>query len=86
MAVRRLSTLQRQILHWLAADWRRTNGGTSSSHWELLKALPHDKSNVSHSLRTLEARRLIVILRSPGGKAQSIILTTEGQKLAFQID
>ena len=86
MAARRLSTLQGRILHWLAADWRRTNGGTSSSHWELLRALRGDKSNISRSLRTLETRGLIVMVRSPGGKAESVILTTEGQQLAFQIE
>lgn len=83
MTARRLSKLQRRILHWLAADWRRTNGGTSSSHWELVMALRGDKSNISHSLRTLETQGLIVLERSPGGKAESVILTTEGQKLAF---
>lgn len=86
MAARRLSDLQRRIVGWLAADWRRTNGGTSSSHWELMKALRGDKSNISHSLRTLETRGLIVIVRSPGGKAASVILTTEGQKCAVQIE
>jgi DNA-binding MarR family transcriptional regulator len=74
------------MLHWLAADWRRTNGGTSSSHWELLRALRGDKSNMSHSLRTLEARGLMVIERSSGGKAESVVLTAEGQKLAFQVE
>jgi DNA-binding MarR family transcriptional regulator len=74
------------MLHWLAADWRRTNGGTSSSHWELLRALRGDKSNMSHSLRTLEARGLMVIERSAGGKAESVVLTAEGQKLAFQVE
>ena len=86
MIARRLSNLQRRILHWLAVDWRRTNGGTSSSHWELLRALRGDKSNISHSLQTLEAQGLIVIERSPGGKAESVVLTVEGQKIALQIE
>ena len=54
MAPPRLSQLQKQILRWLWADEQRTHGGTSSSHHELLQALPGDKSNISRSLRTLE--------------------------------
>ena len=47
--------------------------------------LPGDKGNISHSLQTLEARGLIVIGRSPGGKAEALWLTSEGQKWASQL-
>ena len=67
------------------AAHRRPQGGTSSSHYELVKALAGDKSNISHSLHTLEERGWIVILRTPGGQANSIDLTPEGLKNASEI-
>jgi len=85
MATQRLAQLQKQILRWLWADEQRTHGGTSSRHHELLQALPSDKSNVSRSLRTLEAREWIVIERTAGGKAQALYLTPEGLKKASEI-
>ena len=81
MTAARLSQLQKRILRWLAADHRRTQGRITSSHQELVRAL---QGNLSHSLRTLEARGWIVISRSSGGKAESLMLTREGQKWAFQ--
>ena len=57
----------------------------TSSHQDLVRAWPGDKGNISHSLQTLEARGLLVIRRSPGGKAESLWLTPEGQKWASQL-
>jgi DNA-binding MarR family transcriptional regulator len=85
MATRRLSRRQKRILQWLAADHQRTRGLITSSHQDLVQALPGDRGNVSHSLHTLETRGLIVIGRSPGGKAESLWLTPEGQKWATQL-
>ena len=85
MAAQRLSRRQKHILHWLAADHQRTRGMITSSHQDLVRALPGDKGNMSHSLQTLEARGLMVIGRSPGGKAASLWLTPEGQKWAVQL-
>jgi DNA-binding MarR family transcriptional regulator len=85
MAARRLSRRQKQILHWFAADFQRTRGMITSSHQALVHAIPGDKGNISHSLQTLEARGLLVISRSPGGKAESVWLTSEGQKWASQL-
>jgi DNA-binding MarR family transcriptional regulator len=51
----------------------------------LVRALGRDKSNVSHSLRTLEARGLITIGRSPGGQATYLDLTPEGRKWASNL-
>jgi hypothetical protein len=82
MAAQRLSRRHKQILQWLAMDHQRTQGIITSSHQDLVRALPGDKGNISHSLQTLEARSLIVIGRSPGGKAESVWLTSEGQKWA----
>jgi hypothetical protein len=55
------------------------------SHQDLVRALPGDKGNLSHSLQTLEARGLMAIRRSPGGKAEALWLTAEGQKGASQL-
>ena len=85
MARRRVSRLQKRILRLLVAEHRRTQGGTSSSHYELVKALDGDKSNISHSLHPLEERGWIVILRTPGGQAHAIDLTPEGLKNASEI-
>jgi DNA-binding MarR family transcriptional regulator len=84
MTTARLSQLQQRILRWLAADHQRTQGRITSSHQALVRALQGDKGNISHSLRTLEARGWIVMGRSSGGKAESLMLTQEGQKWAFQ--
>ena len=84
MAAQRLSRRHKQILQWLSADHQRTRGMIASSHQDLVRALPGDKGNSSHSLRTLEVRGLLVIGRSPGGKAESVWLTSEGQKWAAQ--
>ena len=84
MTAARLSQLQKRILRWLATDHRRTQGRITSSHQELVRALQGDKGNISHSLRTLEVRGWIVMSRSSGGKAESLMLTLEGQKWAFQ--
>ena len=82
MAARRFSQLQKRLLAWLATEERRTRGMISSSHQALVGALQGDKSNISHSLHTLAARGLLVIGRSPGGKAEYVYLTPEGQKWA----
>ncbi len=85
MARRRVSRLQKRILRLFVAEHRRTQGGASSSYYELVKALGGDKSNISHSLRTLEEGGWIVILRTPGGQANAIDLTPEGLKKASEI-
>ena len=85
MAAQRLSRQQKCILQWLAVDHQRTRGMITSSHQDLVRALPGDQGNISHSLQTLEARGLIVIERSPSGKAEALWLTPEGRKWASQL-
>jgi hypothetical protein len=85
MAAQRLSRRHKRIFQWLATDQQRTHGMSTSRHQDLVRALAGDKGNISHSLRPLEARGLIVIGRSPGGKAQSVWLTWPGQKRASQL-
>ena len=84
-AVARLSRLQKRLLAWLHQDYQRTQGRTSSSHHELVRALSSDKGNISHSLGTLEARGWLSIGRSPGGKAEYVFLTAVGHHQAAQL-
>ena len=84
MAAQCLSRRHKRILQWLATDHQRTRGMITSNPQDLVRALAGDKGNISHSLHTLEAPSLIVIGRSPGGKAESVWLTSEGQKWASQ--
>ncbi len=85
MAAQPVSRLQKRILRLLVAEHRRTQGGTSMSHYELLKALEGDKGNISHSLRALEAKGWIVIGRTPGGRADYLDLTPQGLEKASEI-
>ena len=85
MATQRLSRLQKRLLGVLLAEHHRTRGGTSMGHLELVKALGGDKSNISHSLHTLEARGVIIIGRTPGGQAEYLYLTPEGLEIASEI-
>ena len=78
MAPRRLSRLQRRILQCLVAEYQRTQGGTSLGHRELVQTLGSDPGNISHSVRTLEARGVITVGRTPGGKADYLVLTRAG--------
>ena len=61
----------------------RAASARTISNW--CRALGRDKSNISHSLRTLEARGLITIGRSAGGQATYLDLTPEGRKLASKL-
>jgi hypothetical protein len=85
MTAQRLSRRQKRILQWLAIDHQRTRGMITSSHQDLVRALAGDKGNIRHSLHTLEAWGLLVIGRSPGGKAESVWLTSEGQQRTSQL-
>jgi DNA-binding MarR family transcriptional regulator len=86
MAAIRLSRLQKRILCWLDAEYQRTHGGLANSHQELAMQLQHDKGNLSHSLRTLEKRGWIAIGRSPGGKAENVIITPAGQNAVSKLN
>ena len=85
MAAQRVSRLQKQMLRWLLADHHRTSGVIASSHEALVKALGGNKGNISHSLRTLEARGWIVLGRTSGGRAESLYLTPTGLEKASEI-
>jgi len=85
MATQRVSRLHKYILRVLLAEHHRTRGRISMGHLDLVKALGGDKSNISHSLRTLETRGWIVIGRTSGGRAESLDLTPAGLKKALEI-
>ncbi len=84
-AAGRLSKLQKRLLCWLDAEERRTDRIVSSSHQQLVQALPNAKGNISHSLRLLEAQGLVNIGRSPGGQAENVRLTSEGCQKASEL-
>jgi DNA-binding MarR family transcriptional regulator len=85
MAAVRLSRLQTRMLRWLAADEQRTRGMITRSHPELVAALPSAKGNISHSLRRLAMQGLIVMIRTPGGKTESVYLTAAGRQKASNL-
>jgi DNA-binding MarR family transcriptional regulator len=66
MAATRLSRLQGRILAWLVVEEQRTRGTMAADHRDLVRALGHDKGNLSHSLANLAAKGLVTIARAPG--------------------
>ena len=44
----------------------------AAEHRALVQALGHDKGNLSTSLKGLEAKGLIRITRTPGGRAEAV--------------
>jgi DNA-binding MarR family transcriptional regulator len=85
MAPQRLSALQGRILAWLQAHEQRTRGTMSASYSELRQALGHEKGNLSHSLANLEAKGLLRLARTPGGKAEALDLTPQGRNVAAHL-
>ena len=88
MAEPRLSRLQRRILAWLLAEDQRTRGMMAAEHQALVHALVplgFDKGNVSSSLKGLEAKGLVTIIRTPGGRAEAVDLTPAGQNRAVPL-
>jgi DNA-binding MarR family transcriptional regulator len=71
----------------MAADFRPLLFGQlrAQVHFELVQVLGKDKSNISHNLRTLEARGFITIGRTAGGKADYLALTPAGRPWASEI-
>jgi DNA-binding MarR family transcriptional regulator len=85
MTEHRLSRLQRCILAWLAQEEQRTRGTMAASHQDLVQALGHEKGNLSHSLRNLEAKGLVRLHRTAGSKAEALDLTPQGRKLVAHL-
>jgi DNA-binding MarR family transcriptional regulator len=57
----------------------------AASYPELVQALGHDKGNLSHSLANLEAKGLLRLARTPGGKAEALDLTPQGRNVAAHL-
>ncbi len=76
MAPQRLSHLQHRILTWLWQEYTRTKGSVSPSNQELVTALSDiSKASISRTLKNMEAKGLISVGRTPGGKAEYLVLT-----------
>jgi len=76
MAPQRLSHLQRRILSWLEAEHIRSKGSVSPGNQALVAALSDiDKTSISRTLKNLEAKGLVSVGRTPGGKAEYLVLT-----------
>jgi DNA-binding MarR family transcriptional regulator len=88
MAAQRLSTLQKAVLRWLAAEDQQLRGMVAAAHQDLvqtLEAIGFNKGNVSTSLKGLERKGLVTIARTPGGKAEAMDLIAEGRQRAARL-
>jgi len=83
MTTGRLSRLQRRILRYVYDTEAHSGWVVSASHLELTHALGGNKGNVSVSLRNLEAKGLVTVYRTSGGKAEAVSLTEEGKNRAY---
>ena len=82
MTATRLSRLQRRILRYVYEAEAGSRWSVSPGHLDLVRALGGNKGNISISLRNLEAKGLVVVYRTRGGKAESVWLTREGKNRA----
>jgi DNA-binding MarR family transcriptional regulator len=89
MAARRLSRLQTFILLCLEHEHRRTRDTMAADHSDLIRYLtshvPTHKRNISTSLKSLERKGLVTIVRTPCGQAETVALTSEGHTLALHL-
>ena len=85
MTTQQEARLQKRLLRLLVTEYCCPPGGTSMSHYELVKALEGDKGHISHSLRPLESKGWIVIDRTSSGRAAYLALTPEGLEKAAEI-
>ncbi len=82
MTTGRLSRLQRRILRSVYDTEAHRGWVVSASHLERTHALGGNTGNVSVSLRNLEAKGLVTVYRTSGGKAEAVSLTEEGKNRA----
>ncbi len=76
MTQHRISQLQHRILTWLWQEYTRTKDSVSPSNQELVTALSDiSKASISRTLKNMEAKGLISVGRTPGGKAEYLNLT-----------
>ena len=85
MVTRRLARLQRHSLRCVLTQDQCPKGVIAMGHRAWVQTWGQEKSPSSHSLYTLAARGLIVLDRTPGGKADALPLTAEGRTGASQL-
>lgn len=85
MTTTRLSRLQRRMLRYVYEAEARSRWSVSASYADLVRVLGGNKGNISISLRNLEAKGLVHVYRTRGGKAEAVRLTQEGKKQASQV-
>jgi DNA-binding MarR family transcriptional regulator len=85
MATERLSGLQRRLLQTIYDIEAQNQWHMSASHAQLRQTLGGNKGNFSVSLHNLEAKGLVQVYRTSGGKAESAWLTPEGKNRAAQL-
>jgi DNA-binding MarR family transcriptional regulator len=82
----RLSVLQTRLLRWLYLDrLQNPEALVSGSLYRMLAAtFPESPSSITRSTQRLERKGLVVIERSPAGRAQRVRLTFAGyQRMAM---
>jgi hypothetical protein len=57
----------------------------AADHRDLVRALGDEKGNLSHSRQSIEAKGVVRIGRSPGGKAEYLDLTAEDLNQVAQL-
>jgi DNA-binding MarR family transcriptional regulator len=86
MAARRLSRLQTFILLRLEHEHRRTCHTMAAAHPDLIRYLtshlPTHQRHISTSLKSLERKGLVTIVRTSCGQAKTVALTSAGHALA----
>jgi DNA-binding MarR family transcriptional regulator len=73
------------MLRYVYEAEARSGWSVSASHSDLVRALGSNRGNISVSLRNLEAKGLVHVSRTRGGKAESVWLTPAGKKQASQV-
>ena len=74
MSQHRISHLQRRILAWIEAEYIRTKGSVAPGNRQFIEVLSDiDKTSISRTLKNMEAKGLISVDRTPGGKAEYLV-------------
>lgn len=86
MATQRLVWLDAWVLCWLRADAQRSKGLLTARSQKLLAGFTHqEQQRIRASLARLETKGLIVVGRTPEGRAVSLALTAAGYQCVPQI-
>ena len=83
MKQERLSGLQKQVLRWVCDAFERSGGTVTPPYFEMVQTLAAsgvDRSNLTRSVKNLEAKGLISAVRSAGGHAVHLSVTAKGRE------